>query len=86
MSLLNKQNIKQLALEAAQQYDPEKTRISQDFINQLEDLVAIVTIQQVRSQDFTGMTLKDTEWGTAAIQQAKTKFTKSEPSDYLRYS
>ena len=86
MSLLNKQNIKQMALEAAKTYDPEKTRISKEFIEQLEDLVACVTIQQVLGQEYTGMTLKATDWGNDAIQQANRKFTKLNLEYYLRGS
>lgn len=86
MSLLNKQNIKGLALEVATHYDPEKTRISQDFIKQLEDIVTVIVIQQVNGQDYYGMTLKDTEWGSKVIAQAKQKFTKLELTDYLRVS
>lgn len=84
MSLLNKQNIKALALDVATTYDPEKTRVSMDFIKQLEDIVAAVVIQQVRGQDFTGATLKDTDWGDKVINNAKQVFTKLELSDYLR--
>ena len=86
MSLLNKQNIKQLALEAAKTENPDKTRISGDFISQLEDVVACVTIQMVRSQPIKGMTMKDTDWGHNVVQNGKRCFTKLEPSDYLRGS
>ena len=84
MSLLNKKNVKELALEIAETYHPDKTRISGDFIAQLEDLVGCIVVQQVCSQAYNGKTLKDTDWGDAAIRQAQMKFTTIETSRYLR--
>ena len=84
MSLLNKQNTKALALELAETYHPDKTRISGDFIAQLEDLVTCIVIQQVCSQALKGKTLNATDWGDAAIRQAQMKFTTIETSRYLR--
>jgi len=86
MSLLNKKSVKELALQVAETYDPEKTRISADFIRQLENVVACVTIEMVRQQPYEGMTLKDTDWGEAVINQAKAKITKLRSSDYLHGS
>ena len=86
MSLLNKKNVKELALFAAEKYDPEKTRISADYIKQIENIVACVTVEMVRQQGYTGMTLKDTDWGASIINQAKSKITKLEPTDYLHGS
>lgn len=71
---------------AARTYDPEKTRISADYIKQLEDIVACVTIEMVRQQPYEGMTLKDTDWGEAVINQAKAKITKLKTTDYLHGS
>ena len=84
MSLLNKKNVKELALDLAETYHPDKTRISGDFIAQLEDLVGCIVVQQVCSQAYNGKTLKDTDWGDAAIRQAQMKFTTIETSRYLR--
>ena len=86
MSLLNKQNIKALALDIATTYHPDKTRISGDFLRQLEDLVGCVVVQQVCSQAVKGKTLNETDWADAAIRQAKLKFTKLEYDRYLRDS
>ena len=84
MSLLNKKNVKELALDLAETYHPDKTRISGDFIAQLEDLVGCIVVQQVCSQAYNGKTLKDTDWGDAAIRQAQMKFTRLETQRYLR--
>ena len=86
MSLLNKQNVKALALDIAKTYHPDKTRISGDFIKQLEDLLGCIVVQQVCSQALKGKTLNETDWGDAAIRQAKLKFTKLEYERYLRDS
>ena len=84
MSLLNKQNVKALALDLAETYHPDKTRISGDFIAQLEDLVGCIVVHQVCSQALKGKTLNSTDWGDAAIRQAQMKFTTIETSRYLR--
>lgn len=86
MSLLNKQNVKKLALEIAETYHPDKTRISGDFMKQLENLVGCIVVQQVCSQALKGKTLGETDWADAAIRQAKLKFTKLEYDRYLRDS
>jgi len=86
MSLLNKQNVKALALEIAKTYHPDKTRISGEFIAQLENLVGCIVVQQVCDQVVTGKTLNSTDWGDAAIRQAKLKFTKLAFDCYLRDS
>lgn len=86
MSLLNKQNVKALALDIATTYHPDKTRISAEFIAQLEDLVACVVVQQVTSQAWGGKTLIKTDWGDASIRKAKLAFTKLEYERYLRDS
>lgn len=86
MSLLNIKNTKELALQIAETYQPDKTRISQDFLKQLENVVSCVVIEMVRSQPVAGKTLKDTDWGEKVVNNAKQVFTKLEPRDYLRGS
>lgn len=86
MSLINKQNIKALALEIAKTYDPEKTRIGAEFITQIEDLVGCVVVQQVIDQISSAKTLTSTEWGDQTIRKAKLTFTKLDFDRYLRDS
>lgn len=68
--ITNKKAIKKLALEIANEYDlgEEKTRVSKDFLEQVEKITYIVTRQLVRGNIGKAMTLTSTNWGDKLIK------------------
>ena len=84
MSLLNQKHTKEFILEMAEVYSPEKTRVSKEFLTQVENVLSCVLVKMVANQYNQGMTLKESEWGNEVINTAKNSFTKLEPKDYLR--
>lgn len=71
--ITNKKALKKLAIEMANDYaDNTKTRVSKDFLRQLEEVTYYVTMQMVRTQiSDKGMTLKSTDWGDKVIHRGK---------------
>ena len=68
--ITNRKAIKKLALEIANEYDlgEEKTRVSKDFLEQVEKITYIVTRQLVRGNSGGAMTLTSTNWGDKLIE------------------
>ena len=71
--ITNRKALKKLALEMANDYDNNtKTRVSKDFLQQLEEVAYFTTMQMVRSQiSDKGMTLKTTDWGDKVVRAGK---------------
>jgi hypothetical protein len=71
MSHLNKQNCKALALDLAKKHHPEKTRISSDFIDQLDTLVQHIIEAMVRDNDQPTKTLMRCDWADRIIARGE---------------
>jgi len=71
--ITNQKALKKLAIEMANDYDDNsKTRVSKDFLKQLEEVTYYVTMQMVRTQiSDKGMTLKSTDWGDRVVHRGK---------------
>jgi len=71
--ITNQKALKKLAIEMANDYDDNsKTRVSKDFLKQLEEVTYYVTMQMVRTQTSDkGMTLKSTDWGDRVVHRGK---------------
>jgi len=71
--ITNRKALKKLALEMANDYDDNsKTRVSKDFLKQVEEVTYWVTMQMVRTQTSDkGMTLKSTDWGDKVIRNGE---------------
>lgn len=71
MSLLNKKECKEVALKYAEEHQPHKTRVSADFIRQLDELVDHIVEAMVRDNDCDAKTLNSCDWATTAIKKGK---------------
>ena len=63
--ITNRKALKNLALEIANEYDleSEKTRVSKEFLDQIDQITYIVTRQLVRGNSGKALTLTSTNWG-----------------------
>lgn len=70
--ITNRKALKNLALEIANEYDlgSEKTRVSKDFLDQIDQITYIVTRQLVRGNSGKALTLTSTNWGDKLIRDA----------------
>jgi hypothetical protein len=80
--ITNKKAIKKLAIEMANDYENNtKTRVSKDFLKQVDEITYWVTMQMVRSQVAdSGMTLKTCDWGDKVVHRGK-KLDREEESN-----
>lgn len=69
--LINKKYTKEAALEFAKQHHPEKTRVSSDFINQVNKVMEHVIEAMVRDNDQSGMTLTKCDWADRQIRKGE---------------
>ena len=71
--ITNQKAIKKLAIEMANDYENNtKTRVSKDFLKQVDEITYWVTMQMVRTQiSDKGMTLKTCDWGDRVVHRGR---------------
>ena len=82
MSLINKQNCKALALEYAKEHCPHKTRISGEFIGELEKMVDLCVEAMVKDNTSgDSMTLVKTEWSERQLKKADNEWREQKEAE-----
>jgi len=71
--ITNRKALKKLALEIAEEYDlgSEKTRVSRDFLDQIDRITYEVTRAMVRDNVSKAATLTSTAWGDKVLLSGK---------------
>ncbi len=69
--LINKSHVKNLAKTYGKQIHDKDLRVSDDFVNQINDLIKAVVMTNVTKQDNLAATLKATDWAHDRLEDAE---------------